>query len=163
MGPHPKRKIISLPRVTAPPTEPPPLPPPPSKPAPQPAAAANPGARTKRDLARSQAVRWLGQTYPAVFGLEVKPLALGIGHQVWPRAKAAGVRRRALHDALKWSTSSFRYFDALAHDGAVRCDLEGNAVEPLSDEHRRRALEMKAEVFERIHRERAKSSKGSRP
>jgi sRNA-binding protein len=119
-------------------------------------------AKTERKLAREAALKWLSETYPLAFGVELRALALGIGHQVWPRAKAAGVRRRALHDALKWRTSSFRYLDTLIADG-MRFDLEGNAVEPVSAEHRQRAIEMKAELFERIQRERAESSKGSRP
>lgn len=154
MGPHPKRKIISLARVTAPPI------PPPRAPVPPPAETAPlKPPKTSRTLAREAALKWLSETYPLAFGVEARPLALGIGHQVWPQAKTAGVQHRALHDALKWRTSSFRYLNALSRDGAMRFDLEGNAVAPVSGEHRRRALEMKAE-FDRVQRERAEALKG---
>ena len=155
MGPHPgRRPILTLKGVLkAPPAKPPTI-----KPALPPIAIAA-LAKTRRKAAREAALAWLATAYPKMFGDEVKALALGIGRQVWPRAKAAGVQRRALHDALKWRTSSFRYFDALIADG-MRFDLEGNAVEPVSDEHRRRALEMKAEG-ERIQRERIETRKGS--
>ena len=104
MGPHPgRRPILTLKGVAkpaAPPMAPPPLPSP-SKPAPRSIAIA---AKTPRQLARSQAVQWLRQTYPAVFGLEVKPLALGVDRLLWPHAEAAGISRRALNDALQWRT-----------------------------------------------------------
>ena len=156
MGPHPgRRPILTLKGVAkpaAPPMAPPPLPSP-SKPAPRSIAIA---AKTPRQLARSQAVQWLRQTYPAVFGLEVKPLALGVDRLLWPHAEAAGISRRALNDALQWRTTLIVYLDALACDGAIRCDLEGNAVELVGPEHRQRALEMKAERL-------AWARKGRRP
>jgi sRNA-binding protein len=168
MGPHPNRRPILSLKSIAKATPPAPVAAPPAPVAAPPAAPELPPAasailaKTEHKLAREAAVKWLSETYPLAFGVEVRALALGIGRQVWPRAKAAGVQRRALHAALKWRTSSFLYFDALIAD-SMRFDLEGNAVEPVSDEHRRRALEMKAERFERIRRERAESSKCSRP
>jgi sRNA-binding protein len=112
-------------------------------------------------FAREAALAWLAVAYPLAFGTDLRPLAIGVGRLVWPQAKAAGIKRPAPHDALKFRTSSFRYLEALAADAAVRCDLNGNAVEPVSAEHRNRALEMKAE-FERIHRERARA-RSARP
>jgi sRNA-binding protein len=161
VGPHPKRKIIALPRaggVAAPPR--PLFAPAPSKSAPQPAAVAKPVARTKRDLGRVQAAQWLGQTYPAVFGVELKLLAIGVGRQLWPVAKAAGIKRGALNDALQWRTNLNAYLEMLARDGARRCDLDGNAGEAVSDEHRGRALEMAAER-RRIRRDNALSRKSA--
>jgi hypothetical protein len=164
VGPHPKRKIITLPRASAPPA---PIaqatkPPSPNKPEPQPAADASPAARTQRDLSRAQAVQWLGQNYPNVFGPEVKLLAIRVGRQLWPIAKAFGGKRRALNDALQWRTTLGSYLTALAAEGATRCDLDGKAVEPVSPAHRQRAIEMKA-VRLRIRREYAQPRKGSRP
>lgn len=43
-----------------------------------------------RKLARTQALNWLTATWPAVFGVETKPLALGVGKLIWPEAKLAG-------------------------------------------------------------------------
>ena len=143
MGPHPgRRPILTLKGVAkpaAPPMAPPPLPSP-SKP-----ALRSIAAKTPRQLARTQAVQWLRQTYPAAFGLEVKPLALGVDRLVWPHAEAAGISRRALSDAIRLRTTLIVYFDALTRDGAMRCDLAGVAVEPVCSEHRHRAIEMKAE------------------
>jgi hypothetical protein len=95
---------------------------------------------------RAQALTWLAATHPAVFSADVKPLALGTGNSVWPAAKAAGIKRAAFNAAMKFRTGSARYLEALAAPGAMRCDLAGNAVEPVSDEHRARALEKKVEL-----------------
>ena len=92
----------------------------------------------------------------------MKPLAIGVGRQIWPQAKAAGIRRRALNDALKFRTTSLRYLDALASDTAMRFDLDGCAVESVSIEHRRRALEMKAGL-EQIQHERALTHRQAQP
>ena len=40
-------------------------------------------------------------TFPAVFGAEVRPLAIGAGRQIWIQAKATGIGRKALEAALK--------------------------------------------------------------
>ena len=101
-------------------------------------------------MKRAQALTWLAATYPAVFSADVKPLALGTGKSVWPAAKAAGINRAAFNAAMKFRTASTRYLDALSRDGAQRFDLEGNAIEPVSDEHRARAIEIKAELARRV-------------
>jgi sRNA-binding protein len=76
----------------------------------------------------------------------VKLLAIGAGHLIWPAAKEAGIKRNALNDALQFRTNSVRYLKALAADGAMRCDLKGNDVEPVSPENRSRAIAMRAEL-----------------
>jgi ProQ/FINO family len=165
MGPHPiKRKILSLPLKANPPPIAKPtvtaasLATPVQKPvnAPQTAAGVvrvggGPGAHNAgptppkplptaawaaRKLARAQALTWLSSTHPAVFGAVAKPLALGIGKLIWPAAKAEGIRRPAFNAAMKYHTTSIRYLEALARDGAQRCDLTGNAIEGVSLEHR---------------------------
>ena len=75
-----------------------------------------------RKLARIQALARLAVEYPAVFGTDIKPLAVGVGRLAWPEAKAGGIKRRAFHDALKWRTSSIAYLEALAAPGAMRFD-----------------------------------------
>ena len=159
MGPRPgRRPILSL-KGAAAAAPPAPVAPPPALPK-LPQAASAMLAKTKRKLAREAALKWLSETYPLAFGVEASPLALGVGRLIWPEAKAVGIRRAALNSALKHHTSSFRYLDALITDG-VRFDLEGNAVEPVSAEHRQRAIEMKVE-FDQVQRERAEARKGAR-
>ena len=102
-------------------------------------------ARTRR-LVADQAIKWLTATFPNIFGSEVKPLAIGVGKLIWPAAKAAGIPRRALNDALKRRTSSIAYLDALIREGAVRCDLDGAVADGVSADHRALAIEMKAEA-----------------
>jgi ProQ/FINO family len=107
-------------------------------------------------LKRAQALTWLAATHPAVFSADVKPLALGTGKSVWPAAKGAGINRAAFNAAMKFHTTSPRYLDALSRDGAQRFDLEGNAVESVSLEHRGRATAMLAEIKLRIAANRLK-------
>ena len=155
MGPHPKRKIMTLPKAPVPAAS---LATPAQKVAigPQTAAGgvrvgegpgahyAGPGAPGRlptaawaaRKLARAQALTWLSSTHPAVFGAVAKPLALGIGKLIWPAAKATGINRPAFNAAMKYHTTSIRYLEALARDGAQRCDLTGAAIEAVSLEHR---------------------------
>ena len=172
MGPHPKRKLIALPKPIArasthTQSAQPPIPAPaglaaPAAPvAPQPVAIAI-ATKTARRVAREAALAWLAATYPKAFGPEIKPLAIGVGKQVWPLAKEAGIKRAAFNSALKFHTTSFRYLDALAAGGAMRVDPAGQAVEPVTPEHRRRALEMKTEL-DQVKRARAEARKGPRP
>lgn len=103
-------------------------------------------APAAHNLARKQATAWLATTYPAVFGVVVKPLMLGAGRAIWPEAQAAGVKRAALNAAMKWHTNSFAYLDALVEPGAMRFGLDGNAIEAVSEEHRAVAVARKAEL-----------------
>lgn len=89
-------------------------------------------------------------TFPAVFRPEAKPLALGIGREIWIRAKAAGIGRKAFDDALGRRTNSPAYLEALAAAGAMRCDLEGRPVESVAAEHRQLAIEIMRTRSERV-------------
>ena len=171
MGPHPLRKIITLP-VKAPSTTaaqtalrspPTPLPPrtvakgPPARPSdatagPSDAGAARIAASRARRIARDAAMAWLAATYPAAFGLNdaVKPVAIGVGKLIWPAAKAAGIKRRALNDALSRRAGSIAYLEALVEDGAMRIGLDGDAVEPVSLEHQVFALDRLAKIERRL-------------
>jgi hypothetical protein len=164
VGPHPKRKLITLkgvvvgkaaaaagePMGSGSPPAPPAAPsapaasrkPPASPPSPSEAIAA---AKARR-LAWTEALAWLAATYPAAFGPDVKPLAIGVGRLVWPRAKLAGIRRKAFNAAIGRRVSSPLYLDALAAAAAVRCDLNGRAVEPVSAEHCAGAIAAKADL-----------------
>ena len=164
--PHPKRKILSLPRV--------PIKAPISK-TPVPAAScAIPaqkrvdGAHTAVDvvrvkqpsrarrIARDAAMDWLASTYPLAFGADVKPVAIGVGKLIWPDAKAAGIKRRGFNDALSRRASSRAYLEALAADGAMRFGLDGDAVEAVSIEHQVLALDRIAKIERRLDGEGAR-------
>jgi hypothetical protein len=94
----------------------------------QPASAASRNlpiaAWAARKPARTQALAWLAEAYPAVFGANVVPLMLGVGRLVWPEAKAAGIKHKAFNAALKKRTNSFGYLDALAAGGATEKKIE---------------------------------------
>jgi hypothetical protein len=158
IGPHPKpaRKIISLPKAKPPEAAPtraarPPAPvPAPKAPSPQPEPKRPPArpaleprmlAARARRIARDAAAAWLRETYPLAFGDQVRPLAIGVGALIWPVAKAAGIKRRAYNDAILRRVNSVLYRQALAEDGAVRFDLDGNPAEPVSADHQLQALE----------------------
>jgi hypothetical protein len=170
VGPHPKRKIITLPRATVVTID--------QKPIGGPqtvagvvrvgenhkASHAGPHAFGTSPIAafaawklkRAQALAWLAATYPAVFSADVKPLALGTGRLVWPEAKVAAINRAAFNAAMKFRTTSPRYLDALTAPGAMRFDLAGNAVESVSLEYRERATAMLVEIKLRITTNRLK-------
>jgi len=103
-------------------------------------------------MARDAAMDWLAATYPAAFGLnsDVKPVAIGVGKLIWPAAKAAGIWRRALHNALSRRAGSIAYLEALVVDGAMRVGLDGDPVEPVSLEHQVLALDRPAEIKRRL-------------
>jgi ProQ/FINO family len=177
LGPHPKRRILTLPvkapwttaaqmALKSPPT---PLPPraapmepevakgPPARPSdatagPSDAGAARIAASRARRIARNAAMAWLAATYPAAFGLNgnVKPVAIGAGKLIWPAAKAAGIKRRALNDALSRRAGSPAYLEALVEDGAMRIDLDGAVVKPVSIEHQVNALDRLAKIKHRL-------------
>ena len=181
--PHPKRKILSLPRA--------PIKAPISK-TPVPAAscaipAQKPvdGAQTAVDVVRessrpvlrprkaplprrgsrrrgrgaSRATRlWTGsprRTHSHSVA-DVKPVAIGVGKLIWPDAKAAGIKRRGFNDALSRRASSRAYLEALAADGAMRVGLDGDAVEAVSIEHQVLALDRIAKIERRLDGEDAR-------
>jgi ProP effector len=98
-------------------------------------------ASQARRVARDVALDWLGREYPLAFGADVKPLAIGIGKQLWDQAKAAGIGREAFNAARSKRTTSLSYLKALATDGAQRHDLDGNPVEAVAIEHQVHAFE----------------------
>jgi hypothetical protein len=173
MGPHPKRRTITLPKRLAAKTRAmvgtpkssgsPPAPVPPSPAPVTPAASRKPSgklsspldaaAKAQRKLGREAALKWLSRTFPAAFGPVAKPLMVGVGRQVWPQAKLAGIKRQALNVALKHYTRSLAHLDSLIVAGAVRIALNGQEVELVTDAHRATAVATKAEIS-RIRSER---------
>ncbi|MEO6408232.1 MAG: ProQ/FinO family protein [Burkholderiaceae bacterium] len=72
--------------------------------------------------------------FPALFGGAAKPLKLRIQTDIQQRAPGV-FTRRALSAFLHRHTGSTGYLNAITRLGQ-RFDLDGNPVEPISDEHR---------------------------
>ena len=91
--------------------------------------------------------KWLTSTFPKVFNMdEPKPLAIGIADEIKAAYLAAGGLevlgfgyhlpvRRVL---TKWVRHRL-YHEAMTQEGAMRHNLKGQPVEPVSDEHANRA------------------------
>jgi sRNA-binding protein len=131
MGPHPaaRRAILTLPKKApaAPPTPP----------------VDSKARARKAKKARLKALGWLTKTYPAAFDGPVRPLAVGCGREITAAAKAAGMsarERKAIGSALHHWTRARSYREALCAPGAQRHGLDGQAVEPVSEEHREKVL-----------------------
>jgi hypothetical protein len=87
-----------------------------------------------RRKARSETLAWLRNAYPALMG-SPKPLPLRFGDMVFLRAQEAGCTLQAVRDAIKFHCNGIAYLEALAAEGAMRCDLEGAPIEPVSPKH----------------------------
>ena len=92
----------------------------------------------------------VGCDIPAAFGVDVKPVAIGVGRLLWLEAKAAGIKRRAFNDALSRRSGSPAYLEALVADGAMRIGLDGAAVELVGLEHQVNALDRLAKIERRL-------------
>ena len=76
---------------------------------------------------------WLKATYPALFASpKVLPLAVGTYAEI--RRLHPDINRRALATTLHWHASRPSYLRALGLADALRHDLEGNPVEPVTAE-----------------------------
>jgi hypothetical protein len=104
----------------------------------------------ERKRARLDALKWLKQQYPALFdtGMAVKPLAIGVGKQIvaaaiesgrWP---SRGAARDALSAALHYRTGSIGYLEVLTVPCVWRYGLDGEPVEPVSEEHQAEARKL---------------------
>ena len=95
------------------------------------------------DVAHAAALRALLTQPPAVLpnqvGDPLLPLQIGIWDALLPLLRP-GAEPEALARALRAYTRSTGYFMACARKNAMRHDLDGRAVEPVSEEHRTGAL-----------------------
>ena len=95
------------------------------------------------DVAHAAALRALLTQPPAVLpnqvGDPLLPLRVGIWDALLMLLRP-GAEPEALARALRAYTRSTGYFMACARKGAMRHDLEGRAVEPVSEEHRTGAV-----------------------
>src|SRR3954468_13046473 len=102
-----------------------------------------PVAAREWDVAHATALRALLTKAPAVLpnqaGDPLLPLQIGIRDALLALLRP-GAEPEALARALRAYTRSMGYFMACARKDAMRHDLDGRAVEPVSEEHRTGAL-----------------------
>ncbi|WP_035626693.1 ProQ/FINO family protein [Herminiimonas sp. CN] len=77
---------------------------------------------------------------------EYMPLAIGIDKQLI--ALMPDTNRKILRIALGIHTKSLRYMKVM-EKATVRCDLDGNAADAITDEHRAHASEVLRERFKK--------------
>src|SRR5215204_6747924 len=97
-----------------------------------------PVAAREWDVAHAAALRALLTQPPAVLPNQVGDPLLPLRIGVWDALLALlrpGAEPEALARALRAYTRSTGYFIACARKNAMRHDLEGRAVEPVSEEH----------------------------
>ena len=102
-----------------------------------------PVAAREWDVAHAAALRSLLIEPPAVLPNQVGDPLLPLRIGIWDALLALlrpGAEPEALARALRAYTRSTGYFMACARKDAMRHDLDGRAVEPVSEEHRTGAL-----------------------
>src|ERR671920_624577 len=102
-----------------------------------------PVAAREWDVAHAAALRALLTQPPAVLPNQVSDPLLPLQIGIWDALLALlrpGAEPEALARALRAYTRSTGYFMACARKGAMRHNLDGRAVEPVSEEHRTGAL-----------------------
>ena len=99
----------------------------------------------------AQLTEALGHDLPLVFprnvGHPVRPLALGTGRLLKEHLSAK--RREKMSQFLSMFTGHPAYLHAVAAEGSYRYNLDGQAVELVSDEHRAAARKRLAQQKER--------------
>src|SRR4051812_10370232 len=112
-------------------------------PAHRPRPPQGPVAAREWDVAHATALRALLTQPPAVLpnqvGDPLLPLPIGIWDALLVLLRP-GADLEALVQALRTYTRSTGYFMACARKDAMRYDLDGRAVEPVSEEHRTGAV-----------------------
>ena len=92
---------------------------------------------------------WLKAAYPALMGPPL-PLPLRFGDMVFPGAQEAGCTLQAVRDAIKFHCNGIAYLEAMAAEGAMRCDLNGVPIEPVSAKHQAFAKRRLAEISAKL-------------
>jgi sRNA-binding protein len=86
-------------------------------------------------------IEWLEMKFPKLFNLaKPKPLKLKIHEDLLPLIQREGFSFRSWKGFVRWYVNRAPYQEALATSGSKRYDLEGNPVEPVTDEHRQIAI-----------------------
>src|SRR5690349_1995732 len=112
-------------------------------PADRPRPPSGPVAAREWDVVHAAALRALLTQPPAVLPNQVGDPLLPLQVGTWDALLALlrpGAEPEALARALRAYTRSTGYFLACARKGAMRHDLDGRAVEPVSEEHRTGAV-----------------------
>jgi sRNA-binding protein len=107
-------------------------------PAPPPTPAKQPKPR-KPPQSVLAAIAAFKAVWPQSFGA-MKPLAVGIHRDV--RAAMPELPATALGQAMRYHVGNPAYLSALAVPGAMRVDLDGSPVEPVSDIDREGAAQV---------------------
>jgi hypothetical protein len=99
----------------------------------------------QREIEKAEARRFLAETWPALFAGDPVPLPIGMTDMVYAEGRTKGglsnrLCKRAFK-ALCWRCASRAYLTAVAADGAMRRNVEGEPVEPVSERDRQHALE----------------------
>ncbi|MDX1655801.1 MAG: ProQ/FinO family protein [Candidatus Competibacteraceae bacterium] len=103
----------------------------------------------------------LTQAYPAAFrplGERISPLKLGVHKELAPVVQQWGYDQQVLKCAMSLYTRHLRYQTALAK-AAHRIDLNGEAAEEISEEHREKAREQ-VNVIQEKRRQSRKTREG---
>ncbi len=124
-------------------------------PAPEPKAASRQSAtvseasKTLPPLNRKQqatrdAEDWLRSRWPQAF-CAPRPLAIGLGDSVKAAAAAEGRDMPSLARAIRKHVGSRQYLDAVIAPGSERIGLDGQVVEPVTDDAREHARQKQAQ------------------
>ncbi|STX27662.1 ProQ [Legionella beliardensis] len=106
-------------------------------------AAINKAQKNQSKKAKSEALSWLATTFPQAFDntVRIRPLKAGIMDDILQHADKAsklGISRSKIREAVVLFTRRLDYLICLKTK-EMRVDLEGNPVEPVTDEEALRA------------------------
>ncbi|KTD26236.1 ProQ/FinO family protein [Legionella maceachernii] len=106
-------------------------------------AVINKAQKNKSKKARNEALSWLAATFPQVFdnSLRIRPLKTGIMNDILAyadKAQEAGISKSKLREAVVLFTRRIDYLTCLKAR-EMRVDLEGNPVNPVTEEEAERA------------------------
>ena len=96
------------------------------------------------DERQQNGTRWLRQRFPALFGTQYRPFAIGVMQELlaYPgRPDVSGVTLRKL---VAMRARHYRYLAAVASPDAMRYGLDGKAVEPVKKAQKKAARDVLA-------------------
>jgi sRNA-binding protein len=133
--------------------------PPPAKPPP----SAEPTAPSKDDkLTRAfELLDLLAKTYPVAFGPRLRPLAIGVRHEIETAGLGLGFTKGEIKRATALRLHSDWYLSVLATPGAMRVALDGSDAGEVSEEHRASAALLLAERKAKRAKEGPRSTKSA--
>ena len=95
----------------------------------------NPGVpTTSEDIARREAnLRVCAERFPALFGAQVRPMAIGAGALL---REALGISETEATHLLRWWVTQRPYREAVAEPDSKRYNLDGSIADDVSEAHR---------------------------